>query len=384
MSRQRFIYPEIWRSEQFLSLSIEARLLFIGIFSTADDYGRHKASALSLKAEVFPADACTPEQITAWRSEIAERGMIRLYADDDGAEILDIPSWAKFQKPRHISDSRMPEYPGAGEVTTAAASHRQTPGETPSTPGAPPADDGSGVVWRGVEKSGVESPPSNRPLPGDVLRAAGVTEATTGMISNWQERHGDFRGWGQLCEKIVAHDKTDPIGLLAHIIEIDNSPSIRNRPATLLKRMVKPSPGTKRRVPADKWHAKAKELIHGSPEDREKSEPEHIGATLDNADNESFDQADDPKTAIKVWATAKNEFDVWNGYDPAERLKATAEARGKMLTHDGRVRVLAAIFDAITATKIEPEKRWAAFRKKLKGRGGGSPDGRRWAKGITG
>ena len=307
MSRQRFIYPEIWRSEQFLSLSIEARLLFIGIFSTSDDYGRHKASALSLKAEVFPADACTSEQITAWRSEIAERGMIRLYVDDGGSEILDIPSWAKFQKPRHVSDSRMPEYPGAGELTTAPADPRRTPGEPLADDGEARADDGSGVVWCGEEKSGVDVRP-------------GAPE-------------------GQRAEAVTTTDLS----------------------ASAAK--------------SDSGDAEAALPTGGGTD----------APTMDGThDNGAFEKADDPETASRIWTIAKNEFDVWNGYDPAERLKATAEACGKMLTHDGRVRVLAAIFDAITATKVEPEKRWAAFRKKLKGRGGGSPDGRRWAKGITG
>jgi len=305
MSRQRFIYPEIWRSEQFLALSMQARLLFIGIFSTADDYGRHKASALSLKAEVFPADACTPEQITAWRTEIAERGMIRLYVDDDGSEILDIPSWAKFQKPRHVSESRMPEYPGAGELRTATANPRQTAGETPSTPGAPPADDGCGVEKSGVVFARTSAPEGQR-APSD---------ATT---------DNDLKPFGA-----------------------------RSRP--------------------DAAEAAA-------PNGRGSDAPEQD--SMD--DNGAFERADDPAEASRLWKYVENEFRLWNGYAPEERLKATAIARGMMDAHEGRVKVLASVFDTARDTDNSPEKRWTTFGKKLKGRGGGSKDAKRWAKGITG
>ena len=40
MPRRRMIDPQIWRNEKIGSLSDTGRLLFIGIFSQADDDGR--------------------------------------------------------------------------------------------------------------------------------------------------------------------------------------------------------------------------------------------------------------------------------------------------------------------------------------------------------
>ena len=42
MARKRMIDPNIWDSEDFSKLSILGRLLFIGMFSNADDEGRGK------------------------------------------------------------------------------------------------------------------------------------------------------------------------------------------------------------------------------------------------------------------------------------------------------------------------------------------------------
>jgi len=98
----------------------------------------------------------------------------------------------------------------------------------------------------------------------------------------------------------------------------------------------------------------------------------------------SFERADDPAEASRLWKYVENEFRLWNGYAPEEKRKATAIARGMMDAHEGRVKVLASVFDTARDTDNSPEKRWATFGKKLKGRGGGSKDAKRWAKGITG
>ena len=44
MSRQRFIHPDLFSSDDFMSLPLGARLLWVGLFTFADDEGRGKAS----------------------------------------------------------------------------------------------------------------------------------------------------------------------------------------------------------------------------------------------------------------------------------------------------------------------------------------------------
>ena len=49
MARKRMIDPNIWQSEDFNSLSLMGRLLFIGMFSNADDEGRGIANPVFLR-----------------------------------------------------------------------------------------------------------------------------------------------------------------------------------------------------------------------------------------------------------------------------------------------------------------------------------------------
>ena len=53
MARKRMIDPNIWESEDFSKLSVLARLVFIGIFSNADDDGRGRGKSAYLKSIIF-------------------------------------------------------------------------------------------------------------------------------------------------------------------------------------------------------------------------------------------------------------------------------------------------------------------------------------------
>jgi len=107
MARKRQIDPGIWASEQFISLSPLARLLFIGTISQSDDEGRLKASPQYLKCIIFPGDLCTPEQILEWRKEISDAGLITVYSVND-TEYLLLPSWKKYQYINHKFPSLIP------------------------------------------------------------------------------------------------------------------------------------------------------------------------------------------------------------------------------------------------------------------------------------
>ena len=54
MARKRMIDPNIWQSEDFAQLDPFQRLVFIGMFSNADDLGRGRAKAIYLKSILFP------------------------------------------------------------------------------------------------------------------------------------------------------------------------------------------------------------------------------------------------------------------------------------------------------------------------------------------
>ena len=109
MARKRQIDPDIWTSEQFINLSIEGRLLFIGMISMADDEGRLKGNPLILKANLYPADNHSIDKIRKWRDEVINQLLTSLYVVD-GQEYLWLPTFKKYQYMTKRFPSKLPEF----------------------------------------------------------------------------------------------------------------------------------------------------------------------------------------------------------------------------------------------------------------------------------
>ena len=97
MSRIRTVKPEFWTSEQIVSCSFEARLLFIGIWNFSDDAGIHAASYIRLKGEIFPIDPCGVDDIKCWVNELISNNLLREYAVDDKLYWI-VTGWKRHQK----------------------------------------------------------------------------------------------------------------------------------------------------------------------------------------------------------------------------------------------------------------------------------------------
>jgi len=114
---RRMITSEIFFNEKVGSLPPNGRLLFIGVFSNADDDGRMKASPKFLKARIFPYDEdVSSDDVRSWRDLCAEKGLIRLYGKDS-KEYLDIPGWLEHQLIRkdRYKESSLPSYQNADQ-----------------------------------------------------------------------------------------------------------------------------------------------------------------------------------------------------------------------------------------------------------------------------
>lgn len=168
MSRQRFIYPDLYDSEKTSTLSLGARWLFSGMFTKADDYGRGHASVKALRIAVFPHDEFTLEQIRGWRDELA--GMPVPEGDEPwvtfytvaGHEYYYCPGWNGRQRPRYKAPSRIPAPPEPAPKQNQQLA--RSPGDPPEdprlTPGGSAAVVGVGVgvevgLKRGRGRSGV-------------------------------------------------------------------------------------------------------------------------------------------------------------------------------------------------------------------------------------
>lgn len=106
MSRIRSIKPEFWTSEQVLECSTNARLLFLGLWNFCDDAGRHPYSAKQAKAEVFPADDFTEQDVLGMLDELAENNLIARYASG-GKEYFYVTGW----KHQRIDKPQAAKYP---------------------------------------------------------------------------------------------------------------------------------------------------------------------------------------------------------------------------------------------------------------------------------
>jgi hypothetical protein len=109
-TRIRTIKPEIWQDEKVCSLSRDARLLFVGLITMADDEGRLRAMPAALAGAIFPADEDAPKKVGSWLQEVSDVGLISLYAH--GAfTYASLNGWGRHQRINRASSSTLPPPP---------------------------------------------------------------------------------------------------------------------------------------------------------------------------------------------------------------------------------------------------------------------------------
>lgn len=150
MSRIRTIKPDFWTSEQIIECSPNARLLFIGLWNFCDDAGRHSWSPRQIRAQVFPGDHFTTDEVSRMLDELSTNDLIRRYAVD-GKEYLYVTGW-HHQK---IDRPQKPTCPAPlDEHSTNARDGREGKGE-----------EGNTRSLRSRESRAPEPPPPAEPLP---------------------------------------------------------------------------------------------------------------------------------------------------------------------------------------------------------------------------
>lgn len=108
--RIRTIKPELFRDQVLQRLPRDQRLLFIGLFSHADDHGRIEGDPALLRSTIFPCDAdISVKRLASWLSSLEDNGFIRCY-QAAGQPFVDLPSWTRNQKVDRPSDSPIPAY----------------------------------------------------------------------------------------------------------------------------------------------------------------------------------------------------------------------------------------------------------------------------------
>jgi hypothetical protein len=107
VARIRSIKPEFWSSEQITECSVNARLMFIGMWNFCDDAGRKVASVKRVKMEVFPGDDFSFSDIRGWMDELIAHGLVTEY-ESQGQSYWAVTGW-KHQKISHPQPSSIPD-----------------------------------------------------------------------------------------------------------------------------------------------------------------------------------------------------------------------------------------------------------------------------------
>ncbi len=102
MARIRSIKPDFWSSEDVISVSRNARLLFIGLWTFADDLGNGPAGPKGLKVKIFPGDQDVSQgKLEKWLYELESQGLVRIYSVDD-KQYYHVTTWEhqRIDKPQ--------------------------------------------------------------------------------------------------------------------------------------------------------------------------------------------------------------------------------------------------------------------------------------------
>ncbi len=111
MARIRSVKPETFTSATLARVPIEARFLFIGIWTEADDEGKLIDSSKLLAGSLFPHDEhVTAKRVERWLQALANVDAIVRY-EVNGARYIQVREW-KHQKISHPGPSRIPNPSG--------------------------------------------------------------------------------------------------------------------------------------------------------------------------------------------------------------------------------------------------------------------------------
>lgn len=182
------IKPEFFDDPSIGELSPLARLFFIGLWTQADREGRLIDDQKRLKVRIFPYDNIDPEPIAA---ELADKDMIRRYADEVGRRYIWIRSFVKHQRPHPKEPpSLIPEW-----KTLATEKHGQ-PWKKPASP----QSNGTRNLVNGTRNLELKDPPTG----GEQLReVSDLTKAGANGSSSKPKKKPEKTQAELLAQKLV-------------------------------------------------------------------------------------------------------------------------------------------------------------------------------------
>lgn len=194
MARIRTVKPDLWTDPQFVACSPLARLMWIGTWNHADDYGVLKDDPEQLKLQILPGDPCDPHVLI---EELVERRFLLRRVAPDGTNVLVVRTFCLHQKidkratgrwgqPNEFTDPPNPPRP------TVSRRPATDPPESPPIPTDPHHTNGK----EGTGKEGIQPhvpDPVARPLalvPDSVSPPATSRSDVHVVFDAWRESTG--------------------------------------------------------------------------------------------------------------------------------------------------------------------------------------------------
>ena len=114
MPNRRMIHASIWQDEDIAGLTDRQQLLFIGLFSNADDQGRLKGHPMLIKSLVFPYRDVSSEDMLKDLEAITKAAAVLRY-EIDGKAYIQLTKWWDYQQLQWAKPSALPAPDGWGD-----------------------------------------------------------------------------------------------------------------------------------------------------------------------------------------------------------------------------------------------------------------------------
>lgn len=176
MARIRSIKPEFWQDELVATLPRDIRLLFIGLWTMADDEGRFRANPRFVQAQVFPYDSDI--DVAGALRQLEGIGRVQLY-EADGQLFGWVRKFSEHQRIDKPKPSTIPPPPVPDESKMRPRRVRDASKTSPGRKGG----EGKGEEGRGEEAAG--------PAPEDFQAVWNQNRAPE--MPEWREMTDDRR-----------------------------------------------------------------------------------------------------------------------------------------------------------------------------------------------
>ena len=141
MARDRKIPSDFWTWEAVIDCTPMTRLLFIGLWNFADDFGVQPLRPRTIRMQVFPGDAIDNDAVRAMIDELAAQGLVRIY-EVDGAQYVAVIDWDQLQRVGKNARRRYPAFPspreGGEKVPSVSEADEGLPAPTSNVVGEGP------------------------------------------------------------------------------------------------------------------------------------------------------------------------------------------------------------------------------------------------------